>query len=104
MPRRDYDDWIHAKEISTMGQELATQQPSYKDYMGADVALARRIARLNVLIKAGMVEETPEIKMVRSMLVEQNRATFASSERTDNLTKISLGLGKEEVPPADGSQ
>jgi len=104
MPSSSYDDWMTAKQTSTMGQDLANQYPNYKDYMGADVALARRIAKLNVLVNLGVIEETQDIRLLKALLVEQNRATFASSERTDNLTKLSLGLGKEEVPPAEGSQ
>lgn len=85
-----------------MGQDLANDHPWYKEYMGSDVELARTIAILNVLVKHKEIE-AEEVELIKDILIEQNRATFAASEKTDNLTKISLGLGKDEVPPADGS-
>ena len=103
MPRHNYDDWMKAKEVSTLGQELADKFPSFTDYMGADVEIAKSIAVLNVLVDQGKIG-AESIKLVKALLVEQNRATFASSSDTDNLTKLSLGLGKEELKPADGSQ
>lgn len=103
MPKHNYDDWMKAKEISTLGQELADNHPAYKDYMGADVEIAKTIAVLNVLVEQGKIS-TESVKLIKALLVEQNRATFASSADTDNLTKLSLGLGKEELEPADGSQ
>ena len=102
MPKRNYDDWQRVKELTTMGQELSSEHPAYKQYMGADIELAKTIAILNVLEQHGKVDPA-KTKLLKDLLIEQNRATFASSEKTDNLTKISLGLGKEEMPAADGS-
>ena len=96
------DDWLTIKQTSTMGQDLASEHPWYREYMGADIELAKTIAVFNVLIKHGIMSEE-DLALIKDILIEQNRATFASSDKTDNLTKISLGLGKEEIPPADGS-
>jgi len=96
------DDWLIAKQTSTMGQELASSYPAYQDYMGADVEIAKSIAILNVLVKMKYLKES-DVSLVKALLIEQNRATFASSEKTDNLTKLGLGVAKQEMPPADGS-
>ena len=96
------DDWLTIKQTTTMGQDLASEHPWYKEYMGADIEIAKTIALFNVLIDQKIIP-AEELKLIKAILVEQNRATFASSDKTDNLTKISLGLGKEEIPPADGS-
>jgi hypothetical protein len=92
-----------AKQTSTLGQELADKFPNLVEYMGSDIEIAKSIAVLNVLVDLKLVS-AESVKLVKALLIEQNRATFASSEKTDNLTKLSLGLGKEELEPADGSQ
>lgn len=101
--KHDYDDWMQAKQITTLGQELASKFPNMMEYMGADIEIAKSIAILNVLVDKKMIS-AESIDLVKAILIEQNRAIFASSEKTDNLTKLSLGLGKEEQKPADGSQ
>ena len=97
------DDWLKIKQTTTMGQDLANDHPWYKQYMGSDVELAKTISTLNVLVDHELLKKE-DVALVKDILIEQNRATFASSEKTDNLTKISLGLGKDEVLPADGSK
>jgi hypothetical protein len=96
-------DWLTIKQTSTMGQDLANDHPQFKEYMGSDVKLAKRIALFNVMVKHKLLTRK-DVALVKDIMIEQNRATFASSDKTDNLTKISLGLGKDEVPPADGSK
>ena len=95
MPRQELKDFF---PTISLGQKISAQKGSnMKEYAGADVRIAKRIALFNVLEEFKMID--PEsLRFLKRLAIEQNRATFASSEKTDNFTlRIRLPGGIEEA-------
>lgn len=85
MPRRQ--DAIDFFEKINLAQKISARDPRVKEYVGSDVETARTIATINILEEFKMI--SPKIAdFIKKMLIEQNKAVFWSSEKTDIFTKL----------------
>lgn len=81
------------REKPSMAQQI-TNKEGYKElvqYIGNE-EVAKKLARLNVLIKLGYVRETKVITLAKLVLIEENKAYFVSKEATE-VTHLGLILG-----------
>lgn len=82
---------------ASLSQQLAQRQPEYGEYAGADQNTSLMIARLNVLGKFGIIDlDEPNFKLIKALLNEKRKAAFATSEKTNEITKMGLQMPKGE--------
>lgn len=94
MPK--YQDIADFFEKVNLAQKIAFEKKEMELYAGSDVEIARILGLLTALEKEGFVEEG-EFKLIKTILQEQNKATFASSEKTDIYTKLGLMKPQKEA-------
>jgi hypothetical protein len=82
-------------EKISLAQKISDKDPHIKKYAGSDVELAKQIATLEVFRDYAILP-LEESQFIIDLLVEQNKATFASSEKTDIFTKLGLLFPKKE--------
>ena len=83
---------------ASLSSQLAQRMPEYSDYAGSDPQISIAIANLNVFIKQGYLDgETPMIKLMMALLHERRKASFATSERTNEITKMGLQMPKSDL-------
>jgi hypothetical protein len=84
------------KEAS-LSQQLAHKHPEYKEYAGSDPEISLTLALFNVLAKHKMIDlSDPNWKFIKDLLNEQRKATFATSEKVNEITKMGLQMPKAE--------
>lgn len=84
------------KEAS-LSQKLAHRHPEYSDYAGSDKNISITLALFNVLAKHKMIDlNEPNWKFIKDLLNEQRKATFATSEKVNEITKMGLQMPKAE--------
>lgn len=80
---------------ATMGQQLAHLKRDYAELAGADAKTSRKIQRIKVLGRNGLLNlEDPTIKLILDFLNGDRMAFFATSERTNEITKLGLQMPK----------
>lgn len=80
---------------ASLSQQLAHRFPEYKEYAGTDPEISQAIATLNVLNEFGIIDlEEPAFKLIKAMLNERRKASFATSEKVNEITKMGLQLPK----------
>lgn len=78
-----------------MGQKLAHNQKDYVQLAGADAKTSKKIQRIKVCGRHGILDmDDPFISMILDFLNGDRMAIFATSERTNEITKIALQLPK----------
>lgn len=83
------------RQMSTMSQKLAYKEPDFQEMAGSDETASLSIARLKVLGKYGIVNlEQPMIKLMLDLLNAERKVKFATSERTNEITKMGLMMPK----------
>lgn len=98
MRKSQYDNYEMMQEKITLSQQIASDHPEFEEYSGSDVDLAQRIARINVYIRYGLLDkEDPSVTFLRDMCIERAKAIFASSDKTDIVTKLGFKR-KKRVP------
>lgn len=95
MPRTRRYDITDLFEKISLSQKISAADPHIKDYVGADVELARSIALIHVLRDEKIVSEELT-NLALKIMIEENKSTFASSEKTDIYSKLGLMLPKAE--------
>lgn len=93
MPRRQ--DAIDFFQKISLAQKISAKDKKFKEYVGSDTEIAQTIAVLNVLVEHKILDKN-SAEIVKDILIEQNRAIFASSEKTDIFTKLGLLYPKGE--------
>ena len=84
------------KEAS-LSQKLAHKHPEFSEYAGTDPEISQTLALFNVLNTHKKIDLTdPNWKFIKDLLNEQRKAYFATSERTNEITKMGLQLPKAE--------
>lgn len=84
------------KEAS-LSQQLAHRYPEYKEYAGSDPEISLTLALFNILAKHKMIDlNEPNWKFIKDLLNEQRKATFATSEKVNEITKMGLQMPKAE--------
>ena len=82
---------------ASLSQKLAHRMPEYSQYAGSDAKISLKIAMLNILHQHKMIDlDSPEWKFVKDILNEQRKATFATSEKVNEITKMGLQMPKAE--------
>jgi len=93
-------------EQASLSQQLSSRYPEFKIYAGVDPGTAKRLSFFNVMIKHGKIDgNDPNIRLLMDLMIERNRAAFATSERTNEITKMGLLMPKTidvvEIEPDD---
>lgn len=91
MSRSKYEFFQEA----SLSQQLANRYREYTEYAGSDQKISLTIAILNILHKHKKIDLTqPSWKLIKDLLNEQRKATFATSERVNEITKMGLQMPK----------
>lgn len=80
---------------ASLSQKLAFQTPEYSEYAGSNQDISLSIALLNVLHKHKMIDlKDPNWAFVKSLLNEQRKALFATSEKVNEISKMGFQMPK----------
>jgi len=91
--RSKYEFW---KEAS-LSQKLADKDPIYQQLAGSDPEISESIGIILVLCELGIMnKDDPNVKMVLAILDVKRKARFATSEKTNEITKMGLQMPKAE--------
>lgn len=83
---------------ASLSQKLANEYKEFTEYAGAAPEISKQIALLNVLGENDMIDlNEPVWKFVKDYLNEQRKAMFATSERTNEISKMGMMLPKAEM-------
>ena len=94
MPRESRIDFARNE---AMASYLAALEPIYQKLAGADKAISDKIAFFEALSKEKLIDlEQPEIKLLLTILDFKRKARFATSERTNEITKMGLQMPKSK--------
>lgn len=74
-----------------MSQKIVKKDRDYGFYSGADLETALKIAKLQTLIKSGLIKENTAIQFLL-MFLDQKRKAFFGTTATE-LTKLGFILG-----------
>lgn len=84
---------------ASLSQKLSFSFPEYVEYAGSDAETSLAIARIKVLVEFGFLPK-PEKKnttaLILAILNEERKARFATSEKTNEITKMGLQMPKSE--------
>lgn len=91
--RSKYEFW---KEAS-LSQKLGDKYEKYQKLAGSDPKLSDSIGVLLVLIEFKILDDKdPNVQLLLAILDVQRMARFATSEKTNEITKMGLQLPKAE--------
>ena len=90
--RSKYEFW---KEAS-LSQKLADKDEIFTKLSGVDPKISESIGVLLILIENKVIEESATIKLMLALLDVKRKARFATSERTNEITKMGLMMPKAE--------
>lgn len=80
---------------ASLSQKLAHKDEMYQKLAGADRQLSDSIGFLLVLGEFGMIDlKNPNIQLVLALLDVQRKSAFATSEKTNEITKMGFQLPK----------
>lgn len=81
------------RQTQSMAQQIAnkTGYQELVQYIG-DEYTSKKLARLNVLIRLGVVKEDDELDLILATLIEENKAYFVTNRATE-ITLLGLILG-----------
>lgn len=91
MPNRSKDEFA---QDASMASQLADKKPDYVDLAGADPKISRKIQRMKVWIRNKLVTQE-EAALLLEMWDGDRMAAFATSERTNEITKMGLQMPKK---------
>ena len=94
MPKGSISDF-EFERTRTLGQELAFLDNIYQKLAGTDKELSDAIAVLTLLRQEKLVGK--EIDFILKLLDVLRKSAFATSDKTNEITKLSLLLPKGEV-------
>jgi len=80
---------------SSLSQKLAHKDSMYSKLAGIDRELSDSIGTLLILGEFGFIDlDNPNVALVLALLDVQRKAAFATSEKTDQITKMGFQLPK----------
>lgn len=83
---------------ASLSQKLAHKIPIYQKLAGSDRQISTSIGFLVVLGDMGLIDKNqPSMKLILALLDVQRQAAFATSERTNEITKMGLQMPKAEL-------
>lgn len=84
------------KEAS-LSQKLSHKDEIYQKLAGSDRSVSEAIGFIHVLGKHNLLNiEEPSVKLMLDLLDVQRKAAFATSEKTNEITKMGLQMPKAE--------
>jgi len=87
----NYSDIRDMFDRILLGQQISAEDANFKDYAGCDIELSRTLSQMNVLIKHKIIDPTDKgISLFIDLLKEEIKAIMASSDKMDNLSKLSF--------------
>lgn len=82
---------------ASLSQKLAHKDPIYKHLAGSDREISKSIGFLLVMGEHGLIDlNDPSMKLMFAFLDVQRKAAFATSDKTNEITKMGL-----QMPRAD---
>jgi len=91
--RSKYEFW---KE-SSLSQQLSNKDPIYKQLAGSDPKTSKTIGVLTILGQHEILDlKDPNIMLLMDILNVIRKALFATSEKTNEITKMGLQMPKAE--------
>ena len=91
MSKSNYEVYNYA----TLGQQASKNDPRFKKLVGTDRKISNALAFYLLLEKLGIIDlKSPEFEFLYESLDMQRIAAFATSEKTNEVTKLSFLLPK----------
>jgi hypothetical protein len=82
---------------SSLSQQLAHKDKIYQQLAGADPQTSMTIGILNILGEFGIINlDAPTWKLTLALLNVKRKALFATSERTNEITKMGMQMPQGE--------
>jgi len=81
---------------ASLSQKLANKIPIYQHLAGSDPELSKSIGVLLVLVENRVVPLTKEVKITLAIMDVLRKATFATSEKTNEISKMGMQMPKGE--------
>jgi len=86
------------RQGASLSQKLADQDNIYTKLAGSNPELSKAIGVLLVLGQHGILDlKDPNMKLMMDMLDVQRKAEFATSERTNEITKMGLQMPRSDA-------
>jgi len=82
---------------ASLSQKLSDKDPIYQQLAGADPEISESIGILLVLCELGLMnKDDPNVKLILAILDVKRKARFATSEKTNEITKMGLQMPRAE--------
>jgi len=82
---------------ASLSQKLANKVPIYQQLAGTDREISNSIGFLLIMGEHNLIDlENPAIKLMLAILDVQRKAAFATSDKTNEITKMGLQMPKSE--------
>ena len=89
-------EWF--RQGASLSQKLSAEMSEFADYAGTDPRVSLKLARLRILGQHGLIDmKDPEIELMWDLLNEDRKALFATSETTNEITKMGLMMPKKDA-------
>lgn len=86
------------RQGASLSQKLADQDKIFTKLSGSNPELSKAIGALLVLGKHGILDlKDPSMKLMMDILDVQRKAEFATSERTNEITKMGLMMPRSDA-------
>ena len=96
MPQRQSD--FEFRQRASLSQQLAYKDKIYQKLAGSDPELSKTIGVLLVLCEKKILNKNnPYVKLAIAILDAERKAAFATSEKTDVVTKLGLQMAKRDM-------
>lgn len=80
----------------SLSQKLSFHDEDYRLISGSDPEVSKAIGFITVLIRKGYLKRTDEIDLLLSLLDMDRKVSFATSDQTNEITKMGLNLPEED--------
>lgn len=94
MPQKSDFDF---RQTASLSQQLADKDSIYSKLVGSDPEISKQIGVLSVLCKNKVIKKSKTINLVLDILDVMRKAAFATSEKTDVVTKLGLQMPRRNV-------
>jgi hypothetical protein len=91
------DTKYYTYQQASLSQKVGFNDKIFQKLAGSDKDLSDSIGVLLVLCEKGILDkDDPNIKLMLALLDVQRKAAFATSEKTNEITKLGLMLPKKD--------
>jgi len=96
MPQRQSD--FEFRQRASLSQQLADKDKIFQKLAGSNPEISKSIGILLVLCENGILNKNnPYVKLAIAVLDVERKADFATSEKTDVVTKLGLQMPKRDA-------